>query len=118
MPIPLELRERIVEALESKKLTWSETADLFGVSQSSIHRLMLKQRAGESLAPRQSPGAVSKLGAAELSWLRDELESNPYVTSYELSAMYNRRFRGNRVHRSTILRTMHALGYSHKKKRQ
>ena len=36
--------------------------------------------------------------------------------SYELAARFNKRFRATKVHRSTILRAMHDLGFSFKKK--
>lgn len=113
--LPIELRQRVVEAVEQQELTWKQIATVFNVSEPTIHRLMLKHRAGESLEPKTSPGAVAKLGDAERSWIRSAIESDPYVTSYELTARYNRHFRHNRVHRSTILRAMHALGFSHKK---
>lgn len=113
--LPIELRQRVVDAVEGQQLTWKQIATIFNVSEATIHRLMLKRRAGESLEPKKSPGASAKLGDTELSWIRRELESNPYVTSYELAANYNRRFRHNQVHRSTILRAMHALGFTHKK---
>ena len=38
------------------------------------------------------------------------------VKDPELAARFNKRFRGTKVHRSTILRAMHDLGFSFKKK--
>ena len=113
---PLELRERIVRAHVELKMGQQEIAELFGVGRSSVRRYLAKHAAGESLAPGIPPGAPTKLGDKELAWLRKQLTADPYLTSYELSARYNRRFRSNQVHRSTILRAIAALGFTHKKR--
>lgn len=113
---PVELRERIVRAHVELGLGHQEVAELFGVARTSVRRYLAKYSAGESLIPGSPPGAQRKLGDKELTWLRQKLAANPYVTSYELAALYNRQFRTNRVHRSTILRAIHALGFTHKKR--
>ena len=93
-----------------------EIVDTFAVSRNSVVRYVAKHRQGRSLEPSVPPGAEPKLGVQEYDWLRAEIKSNPYRTSYELTAKFNREFRSNRVHRSTILRAMHKLGYTYKKR--
>lgn len=115
---PIELRERIVRAHAELGLRPAEIAETFAVSDASVRRLIEKVENGESLEPGVGSGRPAKLGEDELDWLRGELEADPYLTSYELSARYNRAFRSNQVHRSTILRAMHALGYTFKKRRR
>lgn len=116
--IPIELRERIVRAHVERGMGLREIADLFDVGYTSVWRYLAKHANGEPLEPGRPPGAQPKLTKLQRSWLKKQLESDPYLTSYELSARYNRHFRSNRVHRSTILRAMHALGFTHKKKRR
>ena len=113
---PIELRERIVRAHMELGLRPAEIAETFAVSSASVRRLIAKAENDESLEPGVGSGRPAKLGKKELDWVRRKLEADPYLTSYELSAHYNREFRSNRVHRSTILRAMHALGYTFKKR--
>ena len=114
--LPIELRRRIVSAHVDQGLSKEEIAELFGVGRTTVNRYLEKAARGESLEPRFAPGPRSKLGAKELAWLKKSIAKNPYVTSYELAALYNRRFKKNQVHRSTILRAMHQLGFTHKKR--
>ena len=95
-----------------------EIASIFRVGLTSVKRYLAMAANGLSLHPRSPPGAKSKLGQEDLTWLKAQLEANPYLTSYELSSSYNRAHRRNRVHRSTILRAIHKLGLTHKKRRQ
>lgn len=114
----MELRERIVRAHVEQGMEVEEIAEVFNVSVTSVRRFVAKDAAGLSLAPGTAPGVEPKLGDDEHEWLRGELEVNPYLTSYELCERYNREFRCNQVHRSTILRAIHSLGFTHKKKRR
>ena len=114
--LPVELRERIVAAHVEQGFPILEIAVLFGVSHSSVRRYVAAAAKGDSLVPKLPPGLLPKLGKKELDWLLADIEKNPFTTSYELTARYNRRFRSNQVHRSTILRAMHQLGFTHKKR--
>lgn len=114
--LPIELRTRIVNAHVEQGLSRQEIAEVFGVAPTTVGRYLKKLAHGESLEPRTSPGAQPKLGTKELAWLKRNVAKNPYVTSYELAVLYNRRFKKNQVHRSTILRAMHQLGFTHKKR--
>lgn len=114
--LPIELRERIVAAHVDQGLAILEIADLFAVSHNSVRRYVAAAAKGESLAPKSPPGLEPKLGKKELDWLLVDIKANPFSTSYELTARYNRHFRSNQVHRSTILRAMHQLGFTHKKR--
>lgn len=116
--LPIELRERIVAAHVEQDLEILEIADLFAVSHSSVRRYVAAAAKGESLVPKSPPGLEPKLGKKELDWLLADIKTNPFTTSYELTTRYNRRFRSNQVHRSTILRAMHRLGFTHKKRRR
>ena len=115
--LPIELRVRIVAAHVEQGLAILEIAELFGVSHSSVRRYVAAEANGDSLVPKSPPGLERKLGKRELDWLLVDIKANPFTTSYELTTRYNRRFRSNQVHRSTILRAMHQLGFTHKKRR-
>ena len=114
--LPVELRERIISAHVDQGLEILEVAELFGVSHSSVRRYVAKAANNESLVPDIPPGAPPKLDKKAFSWLLKDIKANPFTTSYELTVRYNRHFRNNKVHRSTILRAMHQLGFTHKKR--
>ena len=114
--LPIELRERIVGAHVEQGMSVAEISRVFQVGYTSARRYIAVHLSGASLEPRLPPGAEPKLGPADLAWVKNELAADPYLTSYELSARYNRVYRSNRVHRSTILRAMHKVGFTHKKR--
>lgn len=114
--LPVELRERIVRAHFEQGMAVLEIADVFQVSITSVRRFIKLAKAGDSLAPRTAPGGREKLSEAEYKWLFAEIQQSPFTTSYELTSKYNQKFRANQVHRSTILRAMHKLGFTHKKR--
>jgi len=111
----MDLRTRIAAAVRAAEESHTLIAERFCVSVTTVERISRKLREGQSLEPKKRPGRRRVLQDEHLAWIREQLENNPYMSSYELSARFNRRFRGNRVHRSTILRAMHELGYSFKK---
>lgn len=114
--LPVELRERIIRAHLQQGMAVIEIADGFQVSVTSVRRFIKLAKAGRSLIPETPPGGQKKLGDLEYQWLLTEIQQSPFTTSYELTAKYNRKFRANQVHRSTILRAMHDLGFTHKKR--
>lgn len=114
--LPVELRERIVGA-SHQGMAFAEIARVFRVGRTTVRRYVAMAAEGQSLEPRLPPGARPKLGPSAMEWLKKNIEANPFVTSYELSALFNRTHRRQRVHRSTILRAMHKLGFTFKKNR-
>ena len=114
-PLSLDLRERIAAAVVAEEESHPLIAERFDVSVSTVERISRKLREGQSLEPRKPPGRSSVLEENHLARIRVEIERDPYISSYELSWRFNKYFPKNRVHRSTILRAMHQLGYSFKK---
>lgn len=114
-PLSMDLRLRIAEAIERDQEAGDQIAARFNVSTASVSRIKAKIARGESLEPRPIPGPTPKLKPRHLEWVRAQLEADPFVTSYDLADRFNRHFRAMQVHRSTILRAMHELGFSFKK---
>lgn len=115
-PLSLDLRERIVEAYLAGKESNAEIAARFSVSVTTVERLSRRSREGRSLEPETPPGRPPKVTGTHREWIAGELERDPYLSSYELAARFRRRFPRCRVHRSTVLRVMHDLGFTFKKK--
>lgn len=115
-PLSLDLRKRIAAAVLAAEETQPRIAERFCVSLSTVERISRKLNAGEGLEPQKHPGRQPLLDERHLERIRAELERDPYITSYELARRFNRVFSKNKVHRSTILRAMHRLGFSFKKR--
>jgi len=115
-PLSLDLRRRIAEAIQRDQEDGVQIAARFDVSTSTVSRIRAKLERGESLEPKPLPGPTPKLEERHFEWIRARLEEDPFTDSYALSERFNRHFRAVTVHRSTILRAMHELGFSFKKK--
>lgn len=114
-PLSLDLRERIAAAIVAEEESHPLIAERLSVSVTTVERISRKLREGKSLEPRKPPGRRPVLEENHRARIRAEIERDPYISSYELTWRFNKRFAKNRVHRSTILRAMHQLGYSFKK---
>ncbi|NRA33425.1 MAG: IS630 family transposase [Polyangiaceae bacterium] len=114
-PLSLDLRKRIADAIVSAEENHPLIAERFGVSVTTVERISRKQREGRSLEARKQPGRACALETVHLDRIRAEITRDPYMSSYEVTERFNKRFPNNRVHRSTVLRAMHQLGYSFKK---
>ena len=113
--LSLDLRERIGVALVEARESHPLIAVRFQVSKATVERIARKIREGRSLEPVRRPGRTPLLGDRHFAYLRTQLEKGPFMTSYDLTRRFNKRFPKNRVHRSTILRAMHQLNFSFKK---
>jgi transposase len=114
-PLSIDLRQRIADALDAEEESQTLIAECFQVSVTSVERISRRVREGRGLAAKKPPGPSPILKKAHREYLRLELQRDPYVSSYELTRRLKRRFRRLSLHRSTVLRAMHALGFSHKK---
>lgn len=115
----VDLRIRVVEYFESHQpISMSELGRVFGISDKTAKSYVALWESGQDLHHRVASGARPKLQARHLKWLRQHLEKYAASSSYEVTGAYNKRFPKTKVHRSTILRAMHRLGFSVKKKQQ
>ena len=114
-PLSMDLRKRIAKAIVAGEESHPLIAARFEVSVTTVERISRKLREGKSLEPRKHPGPASLLDEKHLARVRAELVRDPHITSYKLTHRFHKLFPKHQVHRSTILRAMHQLGYSFKK---
>ena len=94
-PCSLELRERVVDAVESGA-SRREAADWFDVSPSSAIKWMQRRQATGSIAPKPSGGSVSPL-EAHATFLFALIARQPDLTLDEIVvAMHRRRIGASR----------------------
>lgn len=111
----MDLRERIAAAHEARDGTNEEIAKIFGVSLTTVERLGRKLREGIDLVAGKPTGRPKLLEKKHHDWIAKQLRGDPYITSHELTAKLKKRFRRLGIHRSTVLRAMHDLGFTFKK---
>lgn len=110
-PYSIDLRERIVLAVERGEHSIRHIAQLFSVSLSFIVRLLQRYRRTGSVQPQPYPGAPRKLKAAQEARLRELVRKHPDATLAEL-----RQRLGVRCSLMTIVRTLKRLHITRKKK--
>jgi|SoiMetStandDraft_2_1073263.scaffolds.fasta_scaffold733050_1 transposase len=111
----LDLRARIVDAVERQIGSKRQIAVLFGVHESFIYKLLRQKRDRGTIAPLpHGGGAHAKLSAAQLRRLPDWVAAMPDATLDELREQLKKQARVV-VSLSTICRGLQALGLSRKK---
>src|SRR5262245_25131171 len=86
-PYPLELRQRIVEAVDQQLTTIEEIASMFQVHSSYVYKLLGQRRDTKDLAPLpHGGGASAKLASEERSVLVALVAEQPDATPAELRA--------------------------------
>lgn len=111
----LDLRERIVEAVERQIGSKRKIADLFSVHESFIYKLLRQRRERGDIAPLpHGGGARAKLSASQRPQLPDLVAATPDATLEELRAQLQKKARVE-VSLSTLCRGLQALGLGRKK---
>lgn len=112
----LDLRKRIVDAIERGVGTRSAIARLFGVHESFVYKLLRQKRQRGDIAPLpHGGGAEAKLNEDQLMVLTDLVAEFPDATLDELRQQLKKRVRVE-VSVPTIWRACESLGLSRKKK--
>ncbi|MCI0553944.1 MAG: transposase [Anaerolineae bacterium] len=112
----LDLRKRIVDAVERGVGTRSEVAKLFGVHESFIYKLLRQKRQLGDIAPLpHGGGAQAKLNEDQLMILTELVAQTPDATLDDLREQIKKRTRVE-ISVPTIWRALDALGLSRKKK--
>ena len=110
----MDLRSRIVSAVEEEGMSKAQAARTFSVSLSSVKRYAKKAERGESLAPKKRPGSPPKLDAKVMKLLGKDLKERPFATLEERRD-YVEAVSGISVSRSTVCRAIARLGPTRKK---
>lgn len=112
-PHPMELRLRVV-AFVKEGNSHREAARHFRVSPRFVNNMIiLEQSSGSLTPPKQGHPPGGKL-TAHGEWITDRLAQNGELTLDELCIELATR--GVTVHRATVGRFLHQLGFSNKKK--
>lgn len=112
----VDLRERIVEAVERQVGSKREMARLFGVHESFLYKLLRQQRERGAVAPvPPGGGAHAKLTAENWQQGAQWIEAAPDATLAELQAQVHKKLRV-RGGLSTVWRGVEALGGTRKKR--
>jgi len=116
VPYSLDLRERVLRAVDESPLTIAEIAQQFSVSESAIYAWLARRKATGSFAPKPHAGgralSVDEDGGKLLGRL---VEAQNDRTLEEYAEAYQQE-RGVRVSRSALQRAMVRLDLPRKKK--
>ena len=111
----LDLRKRIVDAIERGDGTRSEIARLFGVHETFVYKLLRQKRERGDIAPLpHGGGAQAKLNEDQLMILTDLVAQSPDAKLDELREQIKKKARVE-VSIPTICRALQSLGLSRKK---
>ena len=113
----VDLRERIVAAVEEKGWTQAKAAEVFEVSEASVSRYRARVRAGEGLAALPASGGPEKILrlVEHQEALRASLESEPDL-ELEERREFLRASEGIALSVPTLWRAARALGFTRKKR--
>ena len=112
----VDLRERIIEAVERDVSSKREIARLFGVHESFLYKLLRQKRERGDLAPLpHGGGAQAKLTAKHWQQVASWIATTPDATLAELQEQVQRKLRVW-VGLSTIWRGVERLGVTRKKR--
>ncbi len=108
--LPLQLRQRIVEAYEAKEGTYFELAQRFGASETTVYRLLrLKRERGRVVS-----GPPSGIADHELPQLVRLAQDFPDATVEELREAWVYLHRSS-LSRSSIVRALQRAGIARKR---
>lgn len=112
-----DLRQKIVDAVDNKLGTYSEIAEMFGVHESYIYKLLRQRRETGDLSPLpHGGGATLKLDEAGLCVLKKQIEAQPDATLEELRQQLKQKAKLD-VSIPTIWRGVEKLEITLKKRR-
>jgi transposase len=115
MDLSIDLRRRIVEAYQAKLSgTYGKTAELFHVGEATVSRLLRRFRETGDVQQKSRGGNNPR--RVDLVWLRENLEAVPDARAVDRIETWVERG-GERVSETAMYNAMHALGWTHKKRR-
>ena len=111
-----DLRRKIVQAVEQRRMTKSEAARAFSVSLSSLKRYTKAVREGRSLSPGKAPGKRPRLDEKARRLLEADLEERPFAKLKDRRE-YLLKVAGVSASESTLARAIRKMGFGRKKGR-
>lgn len=112
----LDLRQKVIAAIDRGGETYAQIAATFGVSESFLYKLLRQRRATGEIAPLPHGGGVPvKLDDAKLEMLVDLVADQPDATLAELRQGLQRRAKVA-VSVSTVWRALEQIKFPLKKK--
>jgi len=112
---PERLRRAIVRAVGEQGLTYKQAADLLGVGQATVNRILRLHRETGSVEPRPKRGGnYSAIHGKIAELLRSIVTTMPDATVAELTVALVGKSRVE-MSRSAVQRALRRLGYSRKK---
>jgi len=113
---PTELRETIIRAFHERGLSYEEIASLLAIGRATVSRVLRRHRETGSVAPRpRGGGNVSPIHGKVAEHLVALITRQPDLSVPELVVKLQQRT-GIRTSRSSVLRALHRLGYTRKKR--
>jgi transposase len=112
--LSLDLRERIVAALDDPMDTYASIAARFSVSQATVERLSRKKREGTDLKPLVSPGRTPIVTPSEYADFERLVASRSDWTTESLAQAWTQQS-GKAISDTTVGRLLHRFGFTHKK---
>lgn len=112
---PIELRQKIVDAVDQQLGTYEEIAEMFGISEQYIYKLLRQRRETGSLAPLpRGGGAQALLNEEHLLTLAELVARQPDATLEELRQQLCRETKVE-ASISTVWRGLEQIEFTQKK---
>jgi transposase len=113
---PIELRQKIVDAVDQQLSTYKEIAEMFGIAESYIYKLLRQRCETGSLAPLpRGGGGTAKLSEEHLLVLAELVARQPDATLEELRQQLRRQIKVE-ASISTIWRGLERIEFTTKKR--
>jgi transposase len=109
-----DLRRKIVQAIEQRGMSKSQSARLFGISLSSVKRYARLASQGESLTPGKGGGRPPKADEATKKLLEEDIRRRPAATVAD-RRHFLEDFAGKSLSEPTLRRLLKRMGFSRKK---
>jgi putative transposase len=115
-PLSMDLRERVVRAVEHEGMSRNEAATRFGVAISTAINWVKRFRQTGSVTPGQMGGHKKpKISGAHREWLLERCRGRPFTLRELVAELASER--GLKVDYRSVWEFVHAEGLSYKKKR-
>jgi transposase len=112
-PYSVDLRKRIVKAVEVGSMSKSGAARLFGVSLSSVQRYVRIAKRGSSLEPKKGGGRPPNTDQTTEKLLDEDVKERPAATVAQ-RRHFLEHMTGKALSDSTIRRLLGRMGFSQK----